>query len=104
MKRLSPCELETAECDALIDEQGKKRRRSIPLTTRKEVLRRDGHCCQAKSCKRTRFLDVHHINPRSNGGTNRVENLVTLCSSCHQLWHKNGWGMEALKKNGRGTG
>ncbi len=101
MKRLSPSEFETAECDAIIDEQGKKRRRSIPLTTRKEVLRRDDHSCQARGCKRTRFLDVHHIKPRSKGGTNRIENLVTLCSNCHGLWHRNGWGIGALKKNGR---
>ena len=39
-------------------------------------------------CGRTPFLEVHHIKPRHQGGSNCPENLVTLCASCHRLWHE----------------
>jgi len=58
--------------------------------TRRLVLSRDRHQCQAPGCGRTRFLEVHHIKPRHLGGTNKPENLTTLCGSCHRLWHEQG--------------
>jgi len=30
-------------------------------------------------------LHVHHVVPRSEGGTNDLSNLVTLCSRCHSV-------------------
>ncbi|PIE75631.1 hypothetical protein CSA17_06450 [bacterium DOLJORAL78_65_58] len=45
------------------------------------------NCCQAPGCPHTRFLEIHHITPRHQGGTNADENLTTLCSSCHKLTH-----------------
>ena len=30
-------------------------------------------------------LDVHHIIPRSEGGSNKQSNLVVLCSKCHRM-------------------
>ncbi|MCK5378974.1 MAG: HNH endonuclease, partial [Acidobacteria bacterium] len=38
----------------------------------------------------TRFLEVHHLTPRTRGGTNVPANLITLCSACHHLWHERG--------------
>jgi len=38
-------------------------------------------------CNQTRFIDIHHIIAVSNGGTNDVENLITLCSPHHRLLH-----------------
>lgn len=32
-------------------------------------------------------LQVHHIVPRSEGGTNDLDNLVTLCDLCHAICH-----------------
>ncbi|MCK9995977.1 MAG: HNH endonuclease, partial [Candidatus Krumholzibacteria bacterium] len=61
-----------------------------PPRTRREVLARDQHRCQAPGCGRTRFLEVHHIKPRHQGGSNTTENLMTLCASCHRLWHERG--------------
>lgn len=57
----------------------------IPNETRKQVYRRDGFCCCL--CNDPRHLQVHHCIPRNNGGSNSVQNLVTLCANCHALAH-----------------
>ena len=36
------------------------------------------------------FEEVHHKVPQQRGGDNDPENLVTLCGSCHRLWHEKG--------------
>jgi hypothetical protein len=54
--------------------------------TKEYVLHRDGHTCQA--CKgKNKILNVHHIVPRSQGGTDKPDNLITLCESCHKKLH-----------------
>ena len=53
---------------------------------REYVLHRDGHKCQNPNCKnksKNPVLMVHHIVYRSEGGTDRPENLATLCDKCH---------------------
>lgn len=50
------------------------------------VLNRDDYKCQICGSKDIR-LEVHHIIYRSNGGTNRMDNLVTLCHDCHRKIH-----------------
>jgi 5-methylcytosine-specific restriction endonuclease McrA len=77
-------------------------RRTKPLECRGEVwekqrmraLVRDEFTCQAHrvglpACDETRLrvLHVHHILPRSNGGTHDLDNLVTLCRACHARVH-----------------
>ena len=32
-------------------------------------------------------IEHHHMVPRSRGGSNKAENLITLCSSCHGKMH-----------------
>lgn len=53
--------------------------------TRKSIYRRDGYRCAL--CDSTRFLQIHHVVPRGQGGTNSPHNLITLCSDCHALAH-----------------
>jgi predicted HNH restriction endonuclease len=36
-----------------------------------------------------RFLDIHHIQPVSQGGSDQLENLALLCSGHHQAIHLN---------------
>lgn len=51
-----------------------------------EVLRRDGFRCRycgARPIDGVR-LTVDHIKPRSKGGTDDIENLLTACSSCNE--------------------
>lgn len=47
-----------------------KRRRLV-------VLKRDGHRCTR--CGGTARLEVHH----TNGDSNEIDHLVTLCHDCH---------------------
>lgn|SRR3990167_4987648 len=56
-----------------------------------EVFKRDGYACE--SCFKTRyklsredkFLTCHHILPREDGGQNGMDNLITLCNTCHDI-------------------
>lgn len=52
------------------------------------ILARDKYTCQ--KCKAVEVpLRVHHIKFRSNGGTDRPSNLVTVCTNCHTKIHSN---------------
>ncbi|MEI3336354.1 MAG: HNH endonuclease [Clostridium sp.] len=48
---------------------------------------RYNHKCQNPNCKnkdkKDQILKIHHIKYRSEGGSDRPENLITLCSKCH---------------------
>jgi len=55
--------------------------RVIPPKVRRLVLGRDEGCV-VDGCDSTYRLEVHHIIPRSQGGTHDLENLTTLC-----WWH-----------------
>ncbi len=56
---------------------------------REYVLFRDDHTCQiCKGKSKDTVLEVHHITPRSKGGTDRPDNLITLCHTCHEKLHK----------------
>jgi 5-methylcytosine-specific restriction endonuclease McrA len=89
-KVLTKIEAEVVRCDAVIHEPGKRNKSTIPPRVRREVLTRDRYRCRRKGCNHTRLLDLHHIIPRVEGGTNDPSNLVTLCSGCHHLWHEQG--------------
>ena len=92
-RELSPADSERMRCDAAVCKSGGRNVATIPPRVRRGVLARDGHRCRAPGCGRTRFLEVHHLVPRSRGGTNHPENLVTLCGTCHRFWHERGEGM-----------
>ncbi|GAE27036.1 hypothetical protein JCM9140_3148 [Halalkalibacter wakoensis JCM 9140] len=49
-------------------------------------LKRDGYtCCD---CGVQTKLEIHHIRPVSQGGTNTLSNLKTVCSDCHKNNYK----------------
>ncbi len=89
-RAVSRHQLEAVLCDARIRQPGEKNRAAIPPKVRREVLVRDAHRCRMPGCGRSRFLEVHHVRPRAAGGSNRAENLVTLCSGCHGVLHELG--------------
>ena len=53
--------------------------------TRKAVYARDGYRCAL--CDSTKYIQIHHLVKRSQGGSNSVQTLVTLCADCHALAH-----------------
>jgi hypothetical protein len=73
-----------------IDENGKVGRnvRMVSPVLKKKVINRDGGKCTVPGCGKTHFLKVHHIVKVENGGSDREENLTTVCSVCHSLIHK----------------
>lgn len=49
---------------------------------RKSIILRDG--CKCMECGKTNcVLEVHHIVPKRLSGKNNQDNLIALCSSCH---------------------
>jgi hypothetical protein len=89
-KAVPPAELGAILCDAKVARRGERSRSVIPSSVRRAVLERDGHRCRAAGCRSSRFLSVHHVVPREAGGSNDVENLITLCSGCHRVAHEHG--------------
>lgn len=62
--------------------------RNISLPTKIAVLTEAGYRCAAPTCRTILALDLHHIVEVANGGKNTVENLIALCPTCHQLYHR----------------
>ena len=58
---------------------------NISKSTRKAVYRWDGWRCAL--CDSTKYIQIHHIVKRSEGGGNHPHNLITLCADCHALAH-----------------
>ncbi len=79
-------------CSRTCADAGQKRRDSETLrygqgwkNRRAEIRRRDKVCrsCGKSPEENGPALHVHHLLPFRYGGTNRPENLVALCDSCH---------------------
>jgi hypothetical protein len=87
-RELGRAEAARMKCDATVSFEGSRNKATVPPRVRRKVLARDRNRCRAPGCGRTRFLEVHHVIPRAKGGTNREENLMTLCGACHRLWHE----------------
>lgn len=59
-------------------------------SVREDVLERDSYKCrfceisdEEHRSKYGRGLTAHHIIPRRDGGPDTLENLITVCQSCH---------------------
>jgi 5-methylcytosine-specific restriction endonuclease McrA len=53
-----------------------------------QILERDDRECQEQDGYCNGALQVHHKVPLSKGGTNELENLITLCKYHHSLKHE----------------
>ncbi|MFP3879331.1 MAG: HNH endonuclease [Dehalococcoidia bacterium] len=47
-----------------------------------------GNRCEDPTCGKTGNLEIHHIKPRHEGGTNTVWNLLVLCPNHHDSANK----------------
>ena len=68
-------------------------KRALPKPIKHAVVRRDENKCahidtKGTRCNATRWLQIHHRLPLSQGGSNAVENLITLCSAHHSHCHQ----------------
>lgn len=62
------------------------------------VLHRDGYKCKSgRKGKHSNKLHVHHIQFRSDGGTDTPTNLITLCETCHADLHSGKFELKAKK-------
>ena len=69
------------------------------------VFDRDNYTCQVCGKSKDKILHTHHILYKSLGGTDRADNLITVCTECHTSNnHKEGgilykWMQEGKKVN-----
>ena len=99
-RAISRADLERAQCDAQVLAPGEPNRSSIPPAAKRAVLARDSYRCQVKGCGSTHLLEIHHVKPRSDGGSNKAENLRVVCAACHQLLHDRGLASPLLDPSG----
>lgn len=59
----------------------------IPAAIRRKVFHRDHFACVTPGCRATRFLDLHHIRHREDGGDHSMSNIAVLCFGCHRRHH-----------------
>jgi 5-methylcytosine-specific restriction endonuclease McrA len=53
--------------------------------SKRNVYRRDGHCCQYCGCHlTTRNASIDHVMPRSRGGGHSWVNMVSACKPCNR--------------------
>jgi len=84
---------ERAVCDGAthtVDESGLpgRKKRSVSPALRKKIFMRDKGVCRIPGCGRSSFLEVHHIVPRSHGGSNKPSNMILTCHRCHKHIHE----------------
>ncbi|MCP3393900.1 RecQ family ATP-dependent DNA helicase [Bradyrhizobium sp. CCGB12] len=69
---------------------------------REGILRRDKFkCVECETPCSRGDADIHHLLPRSAGGTDEPSNLVTLCDGCHAAHHPKlaaGLGRRAIER------
>lgn len=78
------------------DRQSPPHDRLIPDKVKVAVLSRDGYKCTI--CRWShdqwnrsdpRHLELHHVKPHVDKGENTVDNLITVCTICHDDIHRN---------------
>ncbi|MBT8212197.1 MAG: HNH endonuclease [Acidimicrobiia bacterium] len=97
--RIGPDTLDAITCEGavevMVDRHGTPiavgpTTRVVPPKLRRHILNRDGGCT-IDGCTSRYRLEVHHIIPRSKGGTHDAGNLTTVCWFHHHIAiHRNG--------------
>ena len=62
----------------------------FPKALAKEIGRKRGWKCEkcGREWKHGWLLEVHHVLPKSLGGTDNEDNAMILCLGCHYNAHK----------------
>jgi len=66
---------------------------TLKRTSIDKILTRDHSQCthlddKSTRCQETKWLQVHHVIPKSNGGSNDPYNVRTLCFGHHKIMHE----------------
>jgi hypothetical protein len=78
---------ETALCDAQhIDDKGHAHQDVSPAT-RRLVIRRQHGKCAVPACRHAKYIQIHHLQFRSEHGKHDESNLSALCSGHHHAVH-----------------
>ncbi|MCB9572319.1 MAG: HNH endonuclease [Kofleriaceae bacterium] len=81
-----------ARCDATVlgrvdgDDVGRATQ-TVPPRIRRAVIARDHGRCRVPGCRSARFVEVHHVRPRAQGGPHTLANLISLCGGHHDAVH-----------------
>ncbi|RLB46616.1 MAG: hypothetical protein DRI90_27195, partial [Deltaproteobacteria bacterium] len=93
--------------EAAADTPRRRASQTIPPAIRRGVMRRGrslrsrfgvptcasrtsplhGQRCSVPGCANHQFLDVHHVDPRAEGGSHDPERMLALCGSHHRSAH-----------------
>jgi hypothetical protein len=88
---VSPVAVARAECDAQrvgTDHEPGRAVQDVAPKVHRFVWRRDrGRCC-VPGCRARRYLEIHHVVPRAEGGSHDAENLTLLCNGHHDRLHE----------------
>ena len=60
--------------------------RKIYAAVRERASEKHGYYCCEK-CGSPRFIEIHHIKKRSQGGKTEMDNLIALCKVHHNEAH-----------------
>ncbi|MFP4546919.1 MAG: HNH endonuclease [Fidelibacterota bacterium] len=78
------------------DRQSPEHDRKIPDNIKRKVLQRDNYKCTICNWSHSkwnrsdpRHLELHHKKPHALGGSNTEDNLITVCTVCHDEIHRN---------------
>ena len=80
------------DSDGSVLDVGRKTR-AISVGLRRALRARDQRC-QFPGCS-CRFVEAHHVQPWSQGGETKLDNLVLLCRRHHRSMHDGGYTMVA---------
>lgn len=60
----------------------------IPEPIRRAVIARDGGRCKVPWCRNHRWIDIHHLRPRAEGGDHSLDNTCLPCEAHHLALHR----------------
>jgi 5-methylcytosine-specific restriction endonuclease McrA len=66
------------------------RAKAVPTSLYKQVLARDLGCVARDTVRQIRCygrIDPHHVLPRSRGGKDTLDDLISLCRAHHEWVH-----------------
>ena len=90
---VTPTDIERVMCDCEIlgDVEAPVPPRILKTVSprlRRQVLARDHHRCVVPGCRNSRNIEVHHVQFKSRGGSNKMDNLITMCTGHHTMLHE----------------